>query len=594
MAKTTKIRKYGLMWDKNHHTDLTIELYCFLHAPLLAEEDSRASWFDAGGLRRVEHFHNAVELLWNQNPGSGMKVIRNEWYDRMIDGLVYYRYCSLAGCASSGKSLALAVYGIVNYLAAPTETKVLFTSTTLAAAQMRVWKCVSELWLPSFPGKMVQSKCLVRGLNKYGKFTEVTGLKLLAATGSATDDIDDGFIGIKAPRVIGCFDELSALTHGVLNACKTNLQTNPLFEFKAASNPDLYTDPFGTVSEPKDGWDSVDEGMMEWITERGICLRFDSEQSPNIEAGFNKYPWLPKPEDIEAARKDYGERSRFFFRMFKGMWLKDASDETVYTEGEWYSHGGARAITQDEFDGKDPQEVGVIGFDPSYVSGGDRFIGVRGRVVKIKGKSVLEVLGSEIVKDNIDSEHANRTYHSVAEMQRMSDEFNIDPENVAFDLTGAGIPFRDVVVSQWSSLPLGVHFGGTASDMQISPVDRRSAKEVYYNRVSELWVRAKGLLREGRIRGLSQDLITEICQRRWHKGNSRKLRIESKVEMKKRGLRSPDEADSFFVLLELVIRRGLMWELETIQIDLRHKDAWQESADKFNIEMHSDLMLEFD
>ena len=590
MAK--KFKKYGLSWDSSHHTDLTIELYCFLNAPT-DTDDSTSSWFARGGLRRVEHFHRAADILWNSDPNVGQRVIRNDWYDRMIEGLVYNKYCCLAGCASSGKSMALAAYGIMSYLAAPLDTKVLFTSTTLAAAQMRVWKCVTELWLPGFPGKMVASKCLVRGVRKDGSFSEITGLKLLAATGSSTDEIDDGFIGIKAKRVIACLDELSALTHGVLNACKTNLQTNPLFEFKAAANPDLYTDPFGVSCEPLDGWDSVTEGDMDWKTKRGICLRFDSEQSPNVDAGYNKYEWLPKKEDIDAAREDYGERSRFFFRMFKGMWLKDASDETVYTEGEWYSNGAARPVDISEFEGRDPQEVGAIGFDPSYVSGGGRFMGVRGRVVQIKGKSVLEVLGSEQIMDDVDSEHANRTYHSVSEMERLALSYNIDPENVAFDMTGAGIPFRDVVVSEWSSLPMGVNFGGSASNLQISPVDRRIAKDVYHNRVSELWVRAKGLLREGRIRGMSRDLITEICQRRWHKTSGRKLRIESKTEMKKRGLRSADEGDSYFVLLELVIRLGLMGEMETIKLDKRSSGAWAKSAAMFDIQELSDLDLEY-
>jgi hypothetical protein len=537
-----------------------------------------------------------VDIMWNNNPRSPRKVVRNDWTNTMSEGMIYNRYASLAGSGSSGKSDSMAVYGIVNYMAAPLTTKVLLTSTTLTAAKLRVWKSVSELWLKEFPGKMVQSNCLIKGFNKVGALSEETGLKLIPAAGSAGTEIDQGFIGIKQDRVIALLDELSEIPMGVLNACYSNLETNPHFELKAASNPNLYTDPFGVFSEPADGWNSITEKDYTWKTSRGICMRFDAEKSPNMTAGKVKYPWLPSQEAIDMAKNDYGENSRFFYRMFKAFWFAGASDETVYSEGELVNTRANLKIDNSEYGSEPRHSVAVAGGDPAYTQGGDRFPVVYGQVVQLKGKSVLEVLGYEVLKDDLTADDSGRSYNSVKLMQEMAINHSISPENFGYDMTGAGIPFRDIVVSQWSSLPMGVNFGGSPSKLQISPVDKRKGIDVYANRVSEIWVRIKGLVREGRIRGLPPEIIKEICERRWHKAmltSSRKLKIESKVDMKSRGLKSPDLADAFFVLCEVAIRNGLMGEMETIEVDKRASKSWEDAAAYHDIVEASDTSLDY-
>lgn len=588
IVSSTTYEKYGLEWDSRYHNDLFVELFAYLNHPCDEGEGGR--------LTRLEHYWNAIDLLWNNNPRSPRKVVRNQWTNDMSEGMIYNRYCSLAGSASSGKSDAMAVYGIVNYMAAPLFTKVLLTSTTLTAAKLRVWKSVSELWLKEFPGKMVQSNCLIKGYNKVNLLSEETGLKLIPAAGSSDTEIDQGFIGIKQDRVIALLDELSEIPMGVLNACYSNLENNPHFELKAASNPNLYTDPFGVFSEPKEGWSTVTENDYSWKTSRGICLRFDAEKSPNIEAGKVLYPWLPSDDSISMAKADYGEKSRFFYRMFKAFWFAGANEETIYTEGELIQAKANLPIDASEYDGAKFVPIMVAGGDPAYTQGGDRFPVVYGQVVNLNGQSTIEILGYEILKDDVEKDKAGRSYASVKLMEEICIKHSISPENFGYDMTGAGIPFRDIVVSQWSSLPMGVNFGGSPSRMQISPVDKRLASEVYSNRVSELWVRMKGLIREGRLRGLPNDMLKEICERRWHKtmvNNSRRLRIESKVDMKKRGLKSPDLADALFVLCEVVIRNGLMGEMEMVEFDKRSLLSWEKAAQYNDVQSASDLDLSY-
>ena len=574
-------------WDASIFRELEVELWMFAH------HDWEDEGFNNGSRDRFYHYKRAVDMLWNLDDRSTRRVIWNEWSEEMGRGMCDNKYLSLAGSASSGKSDAMAVYGIVSYLAAPQTTKVVMTSTSIKMAHMRIWRSVNELWRDDFPGKMVYSKALVKGYDLKGVLGETSGIALIPAAGGSGEEIDSNFLGLKQDRMIVLLDELSEMPVSVLAGCYSNLSNNTYFEMKAASNPNHYHDAFGLFSKPKAGWASVSESDLSWETSRGMCMRFDAEQSPNIIAGDNKYPWLPKKANIDAAKRDYGERSRFFFRMYKAFWFSGASDETIYSEGEIVDSGADTAVDDSELDKFQEDPVKGIGLDVGFTLGGDRSVAVKGRIVIIGGKSVMEVLDVEVIKDSIDSDDSSRSYSVVKHCRSRCEKEGIVPGNFAFDMTGAGIPFRDIVVSEWSSMPMGVKFGGKASGMQISAIDKRKGHEVYYNRVSELWVRMKGLMREGRIRGLTSEIVSELIERQWHDQNGRLLRVESKVDMKKRVGKSSDICDALFILLELFIARGYMGEMESVNIDSRASEVWAKSAAIQNIDVWADLDLDW-
>ena len=595
----------GMIWDVRQFREIERNLYMLSQAyydvgadqkiHLKPEYDEKQGGSFPTGEELFVYYKRVVDLLWNEDTRSTRRVIWNEWAQEMAIGMLGNQYCALAGCASSGKSDAMAVYAIVQYLAWPERTKVVATSTTMKMAKMRIWRSVNELWRKDFPGKMVYSDCVIRGVNADGDLTEDTGILLMPAAGGAGQEIDSNFLGLKQERFIVCLDELSELPVSVVNACYANLSNNTHFEMKAASNPNSYHDSFGVFSKPKAGWASVSESDMSWETARGICLRFDSEQSPNMKAGKILYPWLPKREDIEHARKEFGERSRYFFRMYKAFWFAGASDETVFNEGEIMKGRADTPIDKSEIDLSVPEEKVMAG-DPAFTQGGDRFPLLQGRVVKLKGgHNTLEIVpdGLDIIKDDVDSEDASRSYASIRYIKQKCANEGISPSRFAFDMTGAGIPFRDIIIQEWSSMPMGVMFGGKASDMQISPVDKRMACEVYKNRVTELWVRLKGLMREGRIRGLTSEIIQEMVQRQWDEKSATLLKIENKRVYKARVGKSPDIVDTLIVLVELCIKLGLLGEMESVKIDERDSETWSNTYENLDSRSWDDSELEW-
>lgn len=124
---------------------------------------------------------------------------------------------------------------------------------------------------------------------------------------------------------------------------------------------------------------------------------------------------------------------------------------------------------------------------------------------------------------------------------------------------GGGKTFADAVWSQWSNEILRVDFGGRASDRPVSAADREKSSVRYANRVSELWGCGKELIRCDNLRGIGKELAEEMVARRYKDnkaadGGSR-IKVESKVEMKKRIMKSPDIADAAFCLVELCRER---------------------------------------
>jgi hypothetical protein len=131
------------------------------------------------------------------------------------------------------------------------------------------------------------------------------------------------------------------------------------------------------------------------------------------------------------------------------------------------------------------------------------------------------------------------------------------PENAAFDATGAGKPFGDIVAREWSPKVLRVEFGGKASKEPASVSDPTPGFARYANRVTEIWFGAKEMMRSGQIKGINEELAKELCARTYttKKGEKTLLLAEPKTDMKMRIGKSPDIADAGLMLVTLCKER---------------------------------------
>lgn len=545
VAPKNSVQAYGLAFPAGT-SPLTIELYCFRNRRTVEQ----------GGLGQAEHFWRICDLIWNRPDLPAPLMIRHEDADRMIHHACREQYLSVAGCSSSGKSYIFAAWALVNWLAAPSQTQVLLTSTTLQMARKRIWGAVVTLWTAIehlAPGKLRDSIGQINYVNEKGQVIDRAGLTLVAAEQKKERDAVGKMVGIKQMRVMVIADELPELSEAVIQVCFTNLSANPVFQLVALGNPNSYFDAFGVFSEPKDGWASINESCYEWETKRGRCIRFNAELNENVRAGRIVYDWMLHPSKIEEDREILGANSLAFWRFYKGFWAPQGASEGLYSEAEIIGSGADRKT---KFAG---EVIKLLALDPAFTNGGDRTLAYEGWLgISTSGHYVLEFQQEYLLAEDITISDVPRTQQIVRQFITLARKLGVDPYNVGIDATGAGSPFCDVMADEWCDEILRVHFGGRATERAVSATDKRPGRDAYSNRVSEIWSVGREFIRTNQLKGVSPQLASEMTARKFttKKGvNGMKIEVESKTDFKSRVGKSPDLADAAFILLDLARER---------------------------------------
>lgn len=523
---------------------------------------------EQGGLGKYGHFMNIVEMLWN-NPDIGCKkqYIHNPWAERFFRAACEERYLGVAGCASAGKSDPAALWAIVNYLADPTHTKVIIMSTTIAGAKLRIWKTMTEYWTGlsqagQIPGKALWSMNLIKGPSyDFTTVGEASGIQLLASEKSKEKESLEKVIGIKAPKTDGhlgregklilLIDEMTGAAESLLHASYANLDSNTNFQMIGLGNPNSLFDSFGLFCEPKDGWDSINEDSLEWETKRGLCIRLDAQHNPRITEGDERLKWMPTQAKIDQAIAEYGPKSLFFNRMFRAVFTKEGEGNTIYSAADFIS---SKAFDKVTWGYQAPVNVAFL--DPSFTEGGDRCILYFGKYgYNSNNVATLFLDGYEALHINLSDQQNPHNYQVARQFRDRCKARGVAPGNAGFDCTGAGGPFGDIVSQEWSPLVKRVNFSGSPSSKAVSNTNKTAAKDFYANRVTELWYAAKPLMAAGQLKGFPMEVAKEICMRENFKGakgeDTRKLKVETKRELKARTGESPDLGDSCFGLVEV-------------------------------------------
>ena len=562
-----------------------------------------------GGMGSFGHFKNYVDLLWN-NPDSGSmkRCVWNPWANRMFRKMLECNELSIAGCSSAGKSDPAALYGVVRYSIDPTHTLVMMMSTTIQGAKKRVWKTLREYWesVNGLPGKALWSSNEIRGLNYRGdSYGTSSGIYLLAADQSNEKAALDKIIGIKAPRtgepedpyealsarpeyadlkkyfdeeslrdliprlhnlsqdrigrLILIIDEATGVSESILNAVNTNLKPGNVghFQIICLGNPNLVYDTFGLFSKPKGGWDKVDLlNDDEWETATGgTCIRFNAENNPRIVEENERYSWMLRKVDIQEMERRYGRNSLFYHRMVLGAWCLNGEETGVYSPADIEMSG---AKDQEVIWGYDPP-VPVSFLDPAFTAGGDLAWATFGLLgIDFEGKKVLQLTDDVAVKTDPSNNTVPVNFQIVKGWKTECETRGVKPHCAAYDRSGGGIPFGDIVSVMWSPMVTGITFGGNASRRPVpgekTPAGRPVlACEKFVNKSTEVWYGAHPLLRSHQIKGISDDLAKELCSRQHAKdrgGDASKICVENKRTYKDREGSSPDQSDSFLGLVD--------------------------------------------
>jgi hypothetical protein len=546
------ISKYDINWKKGFPL-LFIELLCFREKLEGRIKPQR------GGIEAWQHFINAAKMLWPENDSVdaqgrrivvSVKFVWHPWAVKIIQELCRNEVVAIAGGGGFGKSEVLATWLIINFLCDPKNTLCFATSTTIASSKKRIWGKIVRYWSAIEKqmtcGKLVDSAGMIRYVENGDPVQgDLAGITLVPAEKKKEKDALARLRGMHQKRIVFCADELGSLSPSVPEAAFMNLKLSAdFFRFTGIDNPSTYTDAFGEIAIPVDGWNSISVEDEVWKTPRGICLHFDLTKNPNILEGRKVYNWMPTQEDIDTEMKVHGGNTAAFWQMYRGFWTPIEVSDQIYTEIEVVNAKGMeKAVWLND------NLVKISFLDPSFTNGGDRSIACFATVgMNLDGFKTLQFDEWLEFQEDMTDKTLTRSQQMVQWWRKACIDRKVAPRYAGYDATGGGGPFGDVVDVMFSRETFRLHFGKTASELPVSAYDPTPSNERYANAVTEIWYSGKEYLRSNQIRGIDKKMLYEMCGRKLDRSGERSLNVRLKVlpksEMKSKFGMSPDYAEA--------------------------------------------------
>lgn len=528
------------------------------------------------------HLRNAIDTIWNEirrryyeerkldyDPDIHAYFIWNEWTILMMESFCLEKEVIIAGPAASWKTTCMAMFLLCYWLSSPHNTRVILTSTTGDGLRARVWKELIHFYKPvSTVGNLIQSRTMIQTV----KGDDGAGIFGIAVEADGNvEKAKNKIIGRHNPRMAVGVSEMPTVNGAIVDA-GTNLETGcECFRFIGDGNPESRLDEHGKAMEPEAGWHSITAETEKWRTKRGgLGIHLDGRRSPKNRYP-DKFPGLIGQVDIDATAKKYGENSLQMWQQRIGFWAPEGVAKTVLSEpmilrfnarekAVWAGNTRLGAGLDPAFEGGDRcilriGKVGELAHDPTrreVVTTGPAHL-----TPQMQNEGLWGLDPSvEIVHIKIDVTKPDDPphYQIYRQVRAKMEEYGIPLSMLAMDTTGEGGGLAAIFTREWGVGFLEVDFGGSPTDDPVSANDPTPAKEEYDRRVTQLWFRMQSLVMNGQVRNLDDETAVEFCQRLFElKG--KKIRIETKTEMKLRSKRSPDFADATVVLLELFAQR---------------------------------------
>ena len=506
---------------------------------------------DQGALPRDQHFWRIADGLF---PG-GKLCEKNPWTMRAIKSLCDNPWLGMMGCGSSSKTFSSAFFACIWWLCLPEDSIVILTSTTMKMIRKRAWPIIQSVYT-AIPGprigNMVDSRhtwqCR-KGDDKHAIF--MVGVKDGDASAAAAD-----IQGMHARRILVIVDEATDTPEAIFDVTANLQMACDDFQFVCAGNPNGRFDQFGRFCEPIDGWDSIGIDDEEWEA-RGkkggrhpLIIRFDGEKSPNVLAKTNKWRHLVTLEQLNNDRESHGVDSPQYWKYIRGFMAPEGVCRTVMSDVFCQQHDVRGRLL---FRG---DKMFMLSALDAAFGGGDRARQIIAKAGTMPG-GYLAVQIIAVLTIDVNSFKKETMHYQIAAAARKNCELHgVPPENFAFDASGEGGGLGSIMVREWSPNVVWVESGGKASKEPMSGEDIRLCSEVYYNRVAEMWFRVKAYCEMGQLKGLGIEPINEFCARIFYE-ERRLLKMETKLDMKRRCGQSPDHADAVAILVDLAKRRGV-------------------------------------
>ena len=405
------------------------------------------------------------------------------------------RYTAVRSAHSTGKS-HIASRAAAWWVDVHDVDEVFVVTTAPTATQVK-----AILW------RYIKAAHRIGGLSGYITESDVPEWKVdgrLVAYGRKPQDLSSpeeaasAFQGIHARYVLVILDEAGGVPEWLWNAVDT-LVTSPTNRVLAIGNPDDPSSHFEKVCRPGSGWNSIK------------LSAFDTPAFTGEDVPQDLLDVLVGPDWVEERKQRWGEDSPLYVSKVLAEFPEVSDDMLIPVS--WVREAVERDLSHEAI-----HERGTFGMDVARQG---------------KDETVIYSNRGGVVRLEFARRGLGDTMKATGElMSRLEDQDMFVPAIIDADGLGAGVFDR----AAEQEAPVAPFHGG----------QRAFKPKKFKNRRSEQWWALRELFQDGLIDldPEDEDLQAQLTSIKWSMDSAGRVCVETKDEMKKRGLPSPDRADA--------------------------------------------------
>lgn len=567
----------------------------------------------------------AAQILWSPTQFSPEpQSVQDVW--ELFDGSSMGLIC---GAAKVGKSFSMGVRMFLEWVRDPEFTSIRLLGPSEDHLEKNLFSHMVSLHgsatLP-MPGEVGE---LFIGLNRRDQQSSISGVVIPKGNVKKAGRLQGGhrrprpkphqLFGPLA-RMFLFLDEIENIANGIWSDIDNVISEvevdNPHgFKIFGAYNPTNSTDEVGKRAEPPWGWPDLDEDKhYKWKSKRGwSVLRLDAERCENVIQNKVIYPGLQTRYGLEQMALNAGGRSSSGYRtMGRGLYPTTGIDATVLPPG-MFNKMRADVIWFDE-----PQPVGAVDLALEGLDDAIYTIGKWGRASGLKYPPSLEHPNgrTEMFKNpqgivaprwllSLESQHKLEKGDSVAMAKTVMEtnrKAGVKPEFFACDRTGHGSGVADIIKNDWSTVIYDINYSQGCSETKLMLEDSQTCAEAFGRIDSELWFGLRAWAEFGCLVISptldTSKLLQQVTNRRYRQVGKQK-KVESKKDYESRGHGSPNEADSFTLMVYAARKgSGVIFSMKGIDVEASDgsgMDDWPNGSDggaKIDISNQTDTLDE--
>lgn len=545
------------------------------------------------------HYKKAVSII-SPDIAAGW----NRWSENILELFIDNKTHKIVwGSGNCGKSVIFAMLLYIKWRVRPNKRMVVIASKIVKDASARVFGYIKKIHLEA-PKSKVYRFNLKDGQNNRGIYVSIYDetknrwvdddraciVNLPVKVDAKNNEVGSNLLG-KHPddRLILAFDEAQELLGKLLSdRIFLNWYTNPRLDVYAWGNPmpvDWYNpeewDMLFKLGAGKLSLQSLRKKEKEasmttsWSWSDTTVLHISMMDSPKDDEDERFYSvelpdgtrdsrlhFLAGKDSVSRIAEKTSPHSPSWYSQVLGFPFIDSAGNTtpgvltplIVKESKKYPLMWKTPLSQLQY---------FMGVDPSISDRGDDCCIVVGRMgLMMDNRMGVDLMNGKYCKTVKQVEGEEFIDTTIKLMHRLSIECNIPLKNIAVETHGVGEVLRyalqtHIESGMWSKYRgQSYHIVSPTVDVTTRPLFKTlgrmlPAKDVVMDCMTEYWVAVRCAFLTRQIFNVPEQIIGQFYNRQLKKnGAGTKYRLESKEDMKKRGIRSPGAADALCIMFE--------------------------------------------